>query len=184
MSGKEISLDIMPKSLVVGRDVSSVIDTVIHNYKNWINGDSVYGGVSARYVMGYPLPDWQRGLVWTDEQCIKLIDSIWRRASIGSFMINVVDDTLEPHPYDGLLLDGQQRLHAIQRYLNDEFSTKDINGNEVYWSDLPLVCQRRFKNSHFSSIHVNCKSRAKLIEIYNTLNFGGVKHTEAERAKV
>ncbi len=184
MSDQAVSVDIMPKSIVYGRDVASMVESVMHNYKNWLNGDSVYGGISERFVMGYPLPDWQRGLVWTDEQCIALINSIWRRASIGSFMINIVDDTDEPHPYDGLLLDGQQRMHAIQRYINNEFSTQDINGNKVFWSELPIVSQRRFKSSHFSSIQVNCNSRAKLIEIYNTLNFGGVKHTEAERAKV
>jgi hypothetical protein len=176
------SVDIMPKSNLKGRDVASTIDTVILTARNWMEGDPVYTGVSTRYVMGYPLPDWQRGLVWSDEQCIKLIDSIWRKASIGSFMINIVDDTREPHPYDGLLLDGQQRLHAIQRYLNDDFSTKDIHGNEVLWSELPLISQRRFKNSHFPSIQINSKDRAELIDIYNTLNFGGVAHTEADRA--
>lgn len=176
------SVDIMPKSNVKGRDVASTIDTVILTARNWMEGNPVYTGVSRRYVMGYPLPEWQRGLVWSEEQCIKLIESIWRKASIGSFMVNVVDDTREPHPYDGLLLDGQQRMNAIQRYLSDDFSTKDIHGNEVKWSELPIISQRRFKNSHFPSIHINSKDRGELIEIYNTLNFGGVAHDESDRA--
>lgn len=53
MSVKVVSADIMPKSIVYGRDVASMIESVMHNYKNWLNGDSVYGGISERFVMGY-----------------------------------------------------------------------------------------------------------------------------------
>lgn len=181
MENKSTQVDIMPKELVHGRSFLGVIHEVMLQKENWLSGNSPYTGKSDRYVMGFPLPPFQRPIKWSEEQCVKLIDSIWRRASIGSFMINIVDD-INDHPFDGWLIDGQQRLYAIERYLNNEFPTKDINGREVYWKDLPLISQRRFKNTSFPSIRIRVTTKADLVEVYNTLNFGGVPHTESDRA--
>ncbi|MGP1715636.1 MAG: DUF262 domain-containing protein [Methylophilus sp.] len=183
MENQANHIDIMPKELVRGRTFLGVIDEIVLQQRNWKSGDSPYTGKSDRYIMGYPLPPFQRPIKWSDEQCVKLIDNIWRRASIGSFMLNVVDDRSN-HPFDGWLIDGQQRLYAIERYMNNEFSTKDIKGREVFWKNLPIISQRRFRNTSFPSVHINSTSKEELVEIYNTLNFGGVPHTEEDRAVI
>lgn len=62
-------------------------------------------------------PEYQRGLVWTDEQRKKLIDSIFRNYTLpiiylhhkskgtGKFISNVLE-----------IVDGQQRIHALELY--------------------------------------------------------------------
>lgn len=161
--------------------MASTVATPMFTYSAWLKGESVYTGKSERFVMGFPVADFQRRFKWTEEQCVKLIENIWLEHSIGSYMINVLEG-LEGHQYDGIILDGQQRLMAIQKYISNEFPVKNINGELVFWNDLPLVSQRRFKNAHFPSIEVRVTDRAELVEIYNTFNYGGTPHTEEDRA--
>lgn len=179
----DIVLDPMPQSEHDGRSIASTLDSVVFNYRKWLDGDPTYTGTSHRWVMGYPLAPWQREFEWTDEQCVKLIENIWRNAPIGSFMINVMERG-ERHPFDGIIIDGQQRMTAIQKYLDGEFPTKNIHGEDVYWKDVPIVAQRRFRKHSFPSIEIWSEDEKELKEIYNTLNYGGVAHKPEQRAKL
>jgi len=57
---------------------------------------------------GLRLPRYQRGLVWTPEQSLRLVQSVWDGYPIGTFL-------LWEHKYGEplLLLDGQQRLASL-----------------------------------------------------------------------
>lgn len=180
MSDKE---DIMPQPLVNGKSSSTTLGFVINTYEAWKVNDFMFKNAQNRpSILGFPLPEWQRPFVWTDEQCVKLIENIWKGNSIGTFMINVLP-AIEDNPLDGIIIDGQQRMTALQKYLDNEFSTKDANGNDIFWKDVPPISKRRFKSMTFPHIEVNLTDENKLIEVYNTLNFSGTAHTELDRAK-
>lgn len=40
---------------------------------------------AERFVMGFPLPAWQRPLIWTPDQKVRFILSIWSGVDIGSY---------------------------------------------------------------------------------------------------
>lgn len=89
---------------------------------------------ATRFAMGYPLPSFQRPLVWTLAQKVRFITSIWAGTDLGSYLVN---DTylLEAGPggkafrrLSEALLDGQQRLTAMEEYLRGTFEVPDAQG--------------------------------------------------------
>ena len=85
-------------------------------------------GFTGRRVLGFRLPDWQREHVWTEAQNIRFIESVYMGASIGSFMLNCT----EALDHDLILLDGQQRLTAIELYVGDAFPIPGADGISRY----------------------------------------------------
>lgn len=142
--------------------------------------DDPEGVIKAeRYAMGSPLPSWQREACWTQQQQIELIESIWLELPIGFYIVNREDwdHKGNPHPLSGLLIDGQQRMLAIEAYLNDEF---EVFG--AVWSDVPLAERRNFMRMKFPYFEVAIWDEDELKAVYNRLNFSGVRHTEDQRA--
>jgi hypothetical protein len=129
----------------------------------------------ARVVMGFYLPTWQRGLVWRRAQQVAFIESAWRGAPLGTYSYNIAS---LGSPYDNLLIDGQQRMHAIECYLNDDFPVLGWR-----WSEVTEVDRRVWgMTTIFSSYRVETEDEAYLRSYYNLMNFGGVAHKEHERA--
>lgn len=72
--------------------------------------------------------DYQRGDVWTNTQQIELIRSIFNSYSIGVLVLYINDN----EQYE--ILDGQQRLITIRKYLNDKLN---LNRSDIKpYSDL------------------------------------------------
>lgn len=136
-------------------------------------------GYVGRRVMGYKLPAWQRPEVWTDEQCVRFIESIWMGVGIGSFMVNFSHQDDDLHL---ILLDGQQRLRAIERYLNGELAVTGEDGAAYRWTDLSDDEHRHFLRIPFPWIETQYHDDAQLREAYNRHNFGGTAHTIEQRA--
>lgn len=129
----------------------------------------------SRVVMGFYLPTWQRGLVWTEAQKIAFIESAWRGVYIGTYTYNQAPLGSQ---YDNLLIDGQQRMHAIECYLNDEFPVLGWR-----WSEVTVVDKRAWSMSTtFGSYVTETEDEGFLRDYYNLMNFGGTAHKEAERA--
>jgi hypothetical protein len=146
---------------------------------------------AKRFVMGYPLPEWQRPVVWTKDQNVKFITSIWSGVDLGSYLVNDVWEFIDANPKNGdfrfrefsdVLLDGQQRLTAIQSYLMGQFSVPDATGVERYWSDLPKLERRRFSAIKFTKAYIRTWDEDKLRLAYDLRSFGGTAHTEEQRA--
>ncbi len=135
---------------------------------------------SGRWLGMYPIPSFQRELCWDRERQIKLIESVWLGFSIGTYVVNDLNmETVQGrfHPLQDMLIDGQQRLEAFRAYFMDEFPVFGAR-----WSELPMLENRRFRNTVFPFIKVYILDEDKLREAYNRLAFGGVAHTEAQRA--
>lgn len=142
-----------------------------------------------RFVMGFPLPKWQRPQVWSLEQKVRFIQSIWAGVDIGSYMVNDNYEYLKDcagndcyRELSEVLLDGQQRLTAIEEYLLNKLAVPDANGDLRYWKELPRIERRRFGSYHFARANVKSWDEATLRLAYDLRAFGGTPHTEAQRA--
>lgn len=148
--------------------------TILTPFHDWRNATADQMG--RRMVMGYALPPWQRGIVWTEEQQIRLLESAWRGLNIGTYTIN--RSPKYEGRFDNLLIDGQQRLYSLQRYFKDQFPVFGYR-----WSEVTEVDRRGFLMSrHFSSYITKTDNENYLREYYNMMNFGGTAHKESERA--
>jgi len=87
-------------------------------------------------------PDYQRELVWNNENNEKLIESIFNRVDIGKFVFIHLGYSL-PIMYE--ILDGKQRLTALYRFFTDQFTYKGY-----YYSELPWEFKYVFENTAVS----------------------------------
>ena len=141
------------------------------------------GGVpcAGTPFFGLQLPSFQRPLVWTEAQSVRFIESAYMGFELGTYVVNsVLSVTMNMDvaaKYDGLLIDGQQRINAIRGYVNNEFKVFGY-----LWSELDPGDQMRFRRVVFSRGEITTTDDAVLRELYNRLNFGGTAHTEDQRA--
>lgn len=139
-----------------------------------------------KMLMGFVLPPFQRPLVWEEDRMIRFIESAVLGLHLGTWVHNnslnekwIKKDGKEYSPYtDRWLIDGQQRLTALDLFWGDKFP---VFGS--YWSELSENEQRRFlSNTPFSGFETQIHNEKELKELYNRMNFGGVAHTEYQRA--
>lgn len=152
----------IPKKLDLGQYSSFSLSHAILRFKEYGHQDGT--------IMGFKLPYFQRGLVWSREQQIRLIQSIFLGIPIGSYSYNqwFYDEKL-----DGLLIDGQQRMFTIQEYLTDKFKVYDL-----LYSELSVVEKRRFSTNGFGCFVTETNNTDYLENYYNLMNYGGVSHTQ------
>lgn len=76
---------------------------------------------AARFVMGIPVPSWQRELVWNVGQKARFITAVWSGADLGSYLTNEWCECAGRAMAENseILLDGQQRLHSLEEYFLD-----------------------------------------------------------------
>lgn len=159
----------------MGQHMQSTMMHPMHRKREYEKTPFEMNPNGLRVVMGFPLPVWQRPLVWTMKQRIRFLESAWLGLNLGTFTYN---DNYNDPEYDGLLLDGQQRLYAVEQYLSDEF---EVFG--YHWSELSPPDTRRFgMNVHFNCFITNSNSETYMREYYDLMNFGGTAHTEDQRA--
>jgi uncharacterized protein with ParB-like and HNH nuclease domain len=123
----------------------------------------------------FKIPNFQRPLVWTQQQKIKLIESLWIGVPIGTYTVSESDNPA----LDRLLIDGQQRINAIKEYVNNEFKVYGLFYSEVTTEHT----DRKFYNCQFPCYVTQSDDIDYLKNYYNIMNFGGTPHKESERAK-
>ena len=82
------------------------------------------------------VPDYQREYVWTNKQQDRYLESLSKNMPIFGPVINI--DTRTSLQW---IMDGQNRIETIRRFLNDE-----IKYNGISFSELPDNEQRKIKN--------------------------------------
>lgn len=173
-----------PEKINLGRHVDSCMTFLLQakrDFEEAFNGEELMTVKADRYVCGLPVPAFQRQQVWTQEQQIKFIESAWKNIPLGTFMIHRMDWVAggEPLPFSGWVVDGQQRLTAIDAYWKDGFSVFGAR-----WSEVPRRDQRDFNFIKFSHYEINVRSEEEIKELYLLMAFGGTAHTEDDRMRV
>lgn len=94
---------------------------------NELEGKGLFGLAGKLTIQ----PEYQRNYIYADgKRDVAVIDSILKGYPLGLIYFNTVStDKFE-------VLDGQQRITSIGRYVTNKFAIKDENGMEQYFSGL------------------------------------------------
>lgn len=113
-------------------------------------------------------PEYQRNYIYADgKKDVAVIQSILKGYPLGLIYFNkVADDKFE-------VLDGQQRITSIGRYVTGKFAVKDQNDLEQYFSGLPQELQDKILNTEL--LIYECQgSEGEIKEWFKTINIAGV----------
>ena len=128
-------------------------------------------------------PEYQRDLVWTDDQKYELIESIFRHIDIGKFVVirrPWGDDPmipLTPKLYE--MFDGKQRLTAIWEYFTGRFQYKG-----KYFYELHPRDQNHFKYYNISYAEINPLTKEQKYRYFLKLNTNGTPISKEHMEKV
>jgi hypothetical protein len=171
----------LPQPINKGKHIDSAIGFLKLSLGAFLSeGPDGMGTVTAeRYACGYPLPPFQRDLVWTQAQEVAFVESAWLGLPLGTFCVHEIDweGNAKPKPFSGWLIDGQQRLTALERYWCDEFPIMGF-----YWSELNRREKRRFEQVKFTHYQPSLRDESAVRDLYNRLALGGTPHREDQRA--
>jgi len=115
-------------------------------------------------------PEYQRNYIYASdggkrEQAV--IESILKEYPIGLIYFNKInDDNFE-------VLDGQQRITSIGRFITNKFAIKDENGNEQYFSGMATNLQSKIMDT--TLLIYECEgTESEIKEWFRTINIAGV----------
>ena len=133
---------------------------------NELEGKGLFG-LSGKLTIQ---PEYQRNYIYASDNGKKevaVIESILKGYPIGLIYFNKVnDDNLE-------VLDGQQRITSLGRFLTDKFVIKDENGMEQYFSG--MAKDKRDKILETKLLIYECHgSESEIKEWFKTINIAGV----------
>lgn len=118
-------------------------------------------------------PEYQRNYIYADgKRDVACIDSLMKGYPLGLIYFNKVDkDKYE-------VLDGQQRITSIGRYVNGKFAI-ELNGNKHYFSGLSREQQELILNSVL--LVYECEgTETEIKEWFKTINISGVSLNQQE----
>jgi hypothetical protein len=125
------------------------------------------------------IPEFQRRYVWTDPQASRLVESLIIQCPIPVIYLNQeVDERLS-------VIDGNQRLTSIKRFLRNEFALKgltaypELEGNRFHEIDPRF--QRHIRNRTLRCIVILKDTHPQVkFDVFERLNTGAVKLTPQE----
>lgn len=125
-------------------------------------------------------PDYQRELVWSLEDKVKLIDSIFNRVEIGKFCLIQLPYVGGVRNYGYEVLDGKQRINTLVSFMSDEFTYKGR-----YYSQLSYFEQRYVTSYSISMCIINQEiTEEQKLEYFIRLNTGGVSMSQEHLDKI
>jgi len=115
-------------------------------------------------------PEYQRNYIYASEggkREIAVIESILKGYPIGLIYFNKVNsDSFE-------VLDGQQRITSIGRFVTNKFAIKDGNGNEQLFGGFALDKKNKILNTKL--LIYECEgTESEIKEWFRTINIAGV----------
>lgn len=113
-------------------------------------------------------PEYQRNYIYADgKKDVAVIESILKSYPIGLIYFNKVNkNELE-------VLDGQQRITSIGRFVTDKFAIKDQNGMEQYFSSIAKDKQKKILETKLT-IYECEGTESEIKEWFKTINIAGV----------
>ena len=143
--------------------------TIFEMYRRWDNNEGILD----------LQPDFQRGFVWDAQKQSNLIESVLLRIPLP--VVYVSEESEEKT----LVIDGQQRLTTLFRFMNNEFLLRnlrllpELNGRSFH--DLDGKLQRRFEDTPITAFSIQPGSDPRIkFEVFQRLNEGAVALTAQE----
>lgn len=125
------------------------------------------------------IPDFQRRYVWTDAQASRLIESLIIQCPIPVIYLSQEQDERLS------VIDGNQRLTSIKRFMSNEFSLKgltaypELEGNRCF--ELDPRFRRHVSNRTLRCIVILKDTHPQVkFDVFERLNTGAVKLTPQE----
>ena len=119
-------------------------------------------------------PEYQRNYIYADgKKDVAVIDSILKEYPIGIIYFNKVGkDTFE-------ILDGQQRITSIGRYVKGNFAIMDEKGTPKYFDSIAKDKQKKILQTKL--LIYECEgAESEIKEWFETINIAGVPLTQQE----
>ncbi|MBR3467170.1 MAG: DUF262 domain-containing protein [Bacteroidales bacterium] len=118
-------------------------------------------------------PEYQRNYIYNDgKKDVAVIESVLKSYPLGLIYFNKVDDRLE-------VLDGQQRITSLGRFLTNKLDIKDANGKEQTFSSLPLDQKELINNSKLL-VYVCEGTESEIKEWFKIINKEGISLNSQE----
>ncbi len=139
---------------------------------NELEGKGLFG-LSGKLTIQ---PEYQRNYIYAADggkKEVAVIDSILKGYPIGLIYFNkVAEDKLE-------VLDGQQRITSIGRFITGKFAIKDANNMEQYFSGMAQDKQRKILQTQL--LIYECEgTESEIKEWFKTINIAGVPLNDQE----
>lgn len=136
----------------------------------YFNNSTVESLIHRYYHFGVDMdPEYQRGYVWTMEDKLFLIDSIFANIDIGKFVfVRVPDEKWHETNISYEVLDGKQRLNAIIEYYENRYPYKG-----KYYNDLSAKDRRTFMEKSIASAELTNADQKTVYKCFLMLNRGG-----------
>lgn len=141
--------------------VKKLCDGFIYNE---LEGKGLFG-LSGKLTIQ---PEYQRNYIYADgKKDVAVIESILKGYPLGLIYFNKInEDNLE-------VLDGQQRITSIGRFVTNKFAIKDENGMEQYFDAIAEDKQKKILNT--SLLIYECEGEeSEIKEWFKTINIAGV----------
>ena len=147
--------------------VREIIDGFVYNE---LEGKGLFG-LSGKLTIQ---PEYQRNYIYADgKRDVAVIDSLLKGYPLGLIYFNDVSDSKFE------ILDGQQRITSIGRFVTNKFSMKDEHGREQRFNSLPSDKRSKIMDSELLVYHCN-GTESEIKEWFKTINIAGVPLNEQE----
>ncbi|HEX8946942.1 MAG TPA: DUF262 domain-containing protein [Candidatus Paceibacterota bacterium] len=157
----------MKTTLKTNITVKDICDGFVYNE---LEGKGLFG-LSGKLTIQ---PEYQRNYIYADgKRDVAVIESILKGYPLGLIYFNTVsDDKFE-------VLDGQQRITSIGRYVTSKFAVKDENGMEQYFDGIATDKQAKILGTKL--LIYECEGdESEIKEWFKTINIAGVPLNEQE----
>lgn len=151
----------MITNLWTNTSVREVVDGFVYSE---LEGKGLFG-LSGKLTIQ---PEYQRHYIYNDgKKDAAVIESLLKGYPIGLIYLNkVANDKYE-------VLDGQQRITSIGRFVTGKFPVHDSNGHEQYFSGMPVEKQELILNSRL--LMYECQGEEEeMMQWFETINIAGV----------
>ena len=139
---------------------------------NELEGKGLFG-LSGKLTIQ---PEYQRNYIYAADggkREMAVIDSVLKGYPLGLIYFNTVEkDRFE-------VLDGQQRITSLGRFVTDKFAIQDANGHQQYFSGLAADKRALILNTKLL-VYECAGTESEIKEWFKTINIAGVPLNEQE----
>lgn len=147
-------------------------DIVEGFHYNELEGKGLYG-LSGNLTIQ---PEYQRNYIYNDgKKDVAVIESLLKGYPLGLIYFN--QPNADEDKYE--ILDGQQRITSIGRFVSGLFVVKGLDGNEQYFSSLSEDQKKQILDSELL-IYDCCGTEDEMKQWFKTINIAGVPLTPQE----